>query len=88
MLHKEEKTQIVEKFKIHKNDTGSPEVQIALLTKRIESLNIHLQTNKKDHSSRRGLIKMVGKRKRLLNYVSGQDMVRYKKIIEELGLRK
>lgn len=88
MLPKGEKTQIMEQFKIHKNDTGSPEVQIALLTKRIESLNTHLQTNKKDHCSRRGLIKMVGKRKRLLNYVSQQDTNRYKKVIEQLGLRK
>lgn len=88
MLPKGEKAQIVEQFKIHKNDTGSPEVQIALLTKRIESLNTHLQTNKKDHHSRRGLIKMVGKRKRLLNYVSQQDTDRYKKVIEQLELRK
>ena len=84
----EEKTRIVGDFKIHEKDTGSPEVQIALLTKRINELNEHLQTHKKDHSSRRGLLKMVGKRNSLLKYLTRQDRTRYQQIIQKLGLRK
>lgn len=87
-LVKEEKEKVIEKYKIHENDTGSPEVQIAILTKKINKLNEHLKVNKKDHHSRRGLVIMVGKRKRLLEYLKNNDMSRYKKVIKELGLRK
>jgi small subunit ribosomal protein S15 len=87
-LVKEDKKKVIEKFKTHENDTGSSEVQIAILTKKINRLNEHLKVNKKDHHSRRGLVIMVGKRKRLLGYLKNNDIARYKKIIEELGLRK
>ncbi|HEY4695349.1 MAG TPA: 30S ribosomal protein S15 [Candidatus Hydromicrobium sp.] len=87
-LVKEDKKKVIEKFKTHENDTGSSEVQIAILTKKINRLNEHLKANKKDHHSRRGLVIMVGKRKRLLGYLKNNDIARYKKIIEELGLRK
>jgi len=87
-LVKEEKKKVIEKFKTHENDTGSSEVQVAILTKKINKLNEHLKANKKDHHSRRGLVIMVGKRKRLLGYLKNNDINRYKKIIEELGLRK
>lgn len=87
-LVKEDKKKVIEKFKTHENDTGSSEVQIAILTQKINRLNEHLKTNKKDHHSRRGLVIMVGKRKRLLEYLKNNDMGRYKKIIKELGLRK
>ena len=84
----DDKTQIVTDFKIHDKDTGSPEVQIALLTRRINELNEHLKTHKKDHSSRRGLLKMVGKRNSLLKYLTREDRTRYQQIIGRLGLRK
>jgi small subunit ribosomal protein S15 len=84
----EQKTQILSDFKIHEKDTGSPEVQIALLTKRITELTEHLKTHKKDHSSRRGLLKMVGKRNSLLKYLTREDRSRYQQIIGRLGLRK
>ena len=84
----EAKTQIVSDFKIHDKDTGSPEVQIALLTRRITELTEHLKTHKKDHSSRRGLLKMVGKRNSLLKYLTREDRTRYQQIIGRLGLRK
>ena len=84
----EEKTQIVSEHKIHEKDTGSPEVQIALLTKRITELTEHLRTHKKDHSSRRGLLKMVSKRNSLLKYLTREDRTRYQQIIGKLGLRK
>ena len=84
----EEKTQIVSDYKTHENDTGSPEVQIAILTKRINELTEHLKTHKKDHSSRRGLLKMVGKRNSLLKYLTREDRTRYLNIIGRLGLRK
>ena len=84
----EEKTQIVSDFKIHDKDTGSPEVQIAILTKRINELTEHLRTHKKDHSSRRGLLKMVSKRNSLLKYLTREDRTRYQQIIGKLGLRK
>ena len=84
----EAKTQIVTDFKTHEKDTGSPEVQIALLTKRITELTEHLKTHKKDHSSRRGLLKMVGKRNSLLKYLTREDRTRYQQIIGKLGLRK
>jgi len=87
-LVKEEKKEVINKFKIHENDTGSSEVQIAILTKQINRLNDHLKENKKDNHSRRGLVMMVGRRKRLLGYLKDNDISRYKKIIKELGLRK
>ncbi|KXG76918.1 30S ribosomal protein S15 [Fervidicola ferrireducens] len=87
-LDKEAKRDIIEKFKIHENDTGSPEVQIAILTERINQLTEHLKVHKKDHHSRRGLLKMVGKRRALLNYLKKKDLERYKNIIEKLELRK
>ena len=83
-----DKKPIIEKFGRKENDTGSPEVQVALLTARINHLNEHLQTHKKDHHSRRGLLKMVGQRKGLLNYIRNKDVVRYRELIAELGLRK
>ncbi len=82
------KQEIIERFKLHDTDTGSPEVQIALLTKRISNLTEHLKVHKKDHHSRRGLLIMVGKRRRLLNYVKKKDINRYRNIIKALGLRK
>ena len=88
MLTKQKKQEIVNDFEIHEGDTGSPEVQIALLTKRINELTEHLKTHRKDHASRRGLLKMVGTRSALLKYVSKQDINRYKQIISRLGLRK
>jgi small subunit ribosomal protein S15 len=88
MLTKQEKTKIIDDFETHQADTGSPEVQIALLTERINSLTEHLRTHPKDHSSRRGLLKMVGARAALLKYVSRKDLKRYQTIISRLGLRK
>ena len=84
----EEKTKLIEKFKLHEGDTGSPEVQVALLTHRITYLTDHLKTHKKDHHSRRGLLKLVGQRRRLLNYVKNKDVQRYRNVIETLGLRR
>ena len=84
----EEKTKILNEYKIHEKDTGSPEVQIAILTKRINELTEHLRTHKKDHSSRRGLLKMVSKRNSLLKYLTREDRTRYQQIIGKLGLRK
>jgi small subunit ribosomal protein S15 len=84
----EPKSKILQDFKIHEKDTGSPEVQIALLTNRITELTEHLKTHKKDHSSRRGLLKMVGKRNSLLKYLTREDRTRYQQIISRLGLRK
>lgn len=80
--------EVVEKYRRHENDTGSPEVQIALLTNQIQQLTEHLKTHKKDHASRRGLLKMVGARSSLLKYLTRTDRERYQKIIESLGLRK
>ncbi len=88
MLTKEEKGQIVHDFETHDGDTGSPEVQVAILTKRINDLTEHLKIHKKDHSSRRGLLKMVGTRSALLRYVRENDVKRYQAIISRLGLRK
>jgi small subunit ribosomal protein S15 len=82
------KIEIIEQFKKHEGDTGSPEVQIALLTNRINHLNEHLKIHKKDHHSRRGLLMMVGKRRGLLNYLMAKDIERYRSIVEKLGLRK
>ena len=87
-IDSQEKQRIVSEFRTHEKDTGSPEVQIALLTTRINELNEHLQTHKKDHSSRRGLLKMVGKRNSLLKYLTREDRARYQQIIGKLGLRK
>ena len=84
----EEKQQIIKDFAVHANDTGSSEVQIAILTKRINSLTSHMQSNKKDFSTRRGLLIMVGRRNRLLTYVRNQNMDKYKDLIARLGLRK
>ncbi len=83
-----EKEKIIEKFRIHENDSGSPEVQIALLTGRITSLTEHFKEHKKDLHSRIGLIKMVNRRRRLLNYLLKKDVTRYQNVIKELGLRK
>ena len=88
MLTKQEKDKVIDDFEIHEGDTGSPEVQIALLTKRINDLTEHLKIHRKDHSSRRGLLKMVGTRAALLKYVKGKDIKRYREIITRLGLRK
>ncbi len=87
-MDKAKKSQIIEEFKLHDGDTGSPEVQIAILTDRINHLNEHLKTHKKDHHSRRGLLMMVGRRRGLLNYLMKKDIERYRAIIEKLGLRK
>jgi small subunit ribosomal protein S15 len=84
----ENKTETINRFKLHEADTGSPEVQIALLTNRITHLTEHLKIHLKDHHSRRGLLVMVGKRRRLLNYVKNKDVYRYRSIIKELGLRR
>ena len=82
------KAEIVEKFKTHDGDTGSPEVQVALLTERINGLTDHFKSHKKDHHSRRGLLLLVSKRKRLLSYLKGRSVERYRALIKELGLRK
>ena len=87
-MDKDLKTQIIEQYKLHEGDTGSPEVQIAILTSRFNHLNEHLKQNKKDHHSRRGLLKMVGKRRGLLNYLKAKDIERYRSIIASLNLRK
>ncbi|MCQ2404874.1 MAG: 30S ribosomal protein S15 [Clostridia bacterium] len=88
MLLPEEKTAIMAEYATHEGDTGSPEVQIAVLTKRINDLTEHLKVHKKDHHSRRGLLKMVGHRRNLLNYLAKKDINRYRAIVEKLGLRK
>jgi small subunit ribosomal protein S15 len=85
---REDKESIIAKHAQHEGDTGSPEVQIALLTARISTLTEHLKTHKKDHHSRRGLLKMVGHRRRLLNYLQARDLERYRSLIKELELRK
>lgn len=82
-----DKDEVIERFRRHDGDTGSPEVQIALLTQRIQSLTSHLQQHRKDHHSRRGLLKMVGKRRRLLRYLRNEDVQRYRALVKELGLR-
>ncbi len=85
---KETKQEIIAKYKLHDSDTGSPEVQVAILTERINHLTEHLKMHKKDHHSRRGLLMMVGQRKGLLNYLMKKDINRYRDIIAKLGLRK
>ena len=87
-LLKEKKTDIIEKYRLHETDTGSPEVQIAILTERINQLSAHLKMHKKDHHSRRGLLKMVGQRRRLLNYLKDSDVERYRTILGQLNLRR
>ena len=87
-MTKEEKQLIIDTYKTHEGDTGSPEVQIAILTHRINTLTEHLKTNKKDHHSRRGLLKMVGHRRNLLGYLQQVDIERYRAIIAKLGIRK
>lgn len=84
----EVKTGIIEQYRTHESDTGSPEVQVALLTNRITELTEHFKTHSKDHHGRRGLLKLVGRRRRLLDYLKGQDLERYRSTIERLGLRK
>ena len=88
MITKEQKTTIIEQNKTHEGDTGSPEVQIAILTERINQLTEHLKVHKKDNHSRMGLFKMIGKRRRLLDYVAKNDIERYRAIIAKLGIRK
>ena len=88
MLATEKKQEIINSFKKHDSDTGSPEVQIAILTERITYLTEHFKIHKKDHHSRRGLLKLVGQRRRLLDYLKGKEVDRYKKVIEQLGIRR
>ena len=88
MLATEKKQEIINSFKKHESDTGSPEVQIAILTERITYLTEHFKIHKKDHHSRRGLLKLVGQRRRLLDYLKGKEVDRYKTVIERLGIRR
>lgn len=88
MLATEKKQEIINAYKTHDSDTGSPEVQIAILTERITYLTEHFKIHKKDHHSRRGLLKLVGQRRRLLDYLKGKELDRYKKVIERLGIRR
>ena len=88
MIQKEQKTAVIQNNRLHETDTGSPEVQIAILTERIAQLTEHLKVNKKDHHSRRGMLKMVGHRRNLLGYLQKIDIERYRAIIEKLNLRK
>ena len=88
VLTPEGKKEIIDRFKLHINDTGSPEVQVALLSNRINYLTDHFKIHKKDHHSRRGLLKLVGQRRKLLNYLKKTDVKRYQNIIKELGIRK
>lgn len=88
MLTTEERSTIIGEYRLHDKDTGSPEVQIALLSARIEYLTEHFKSHKKDHHSRRGLLKLVGQRRRLLNYIKDNDIERYRNVIKRLGLRK
>ena len=88
MLRKDEKTAVIEANRTHDTDTGSPEVQIAILTRRISDLTEHLKVHKKDNHSRRGMYKMIGKRRNLLNYLKKNDIERYRTVIDKLGIRK
>lgn len=88
MLATEKKQEIINNFKAHDGDTGSPEVQVAILTERITYLTEHFKVHKKDHHSRRGLLKLVGQRRRMLDYLKSRDVDRYKKLIERLGIRR
>jgi len=87
-LEKDAKRTIIEEFGLHESDTGSPEVQIALLTQRIVSITEHLKVHKKDHHTRRGLLMLVGQRRRLLDYIKNKDITRYRKLIKTLKIRK
>ncbi len=87
-LGKDEKDGVITSYRLHEQDTGSPEVQVALLSERIKQLQEHFKAHKKDHHSRRGLLKMVGQRRRLLNYLKKKDISRYREVIGRLGLRK
>ncbi|MHA6251251.1 30S ribosomal protein S15 [Oceanobacillus sp. CAU 1775] len=87
-ITQERKNELINEYKVHETDTGSPEVQIAVLTEDINLLNEHLRVHKKDHHSRRGLFKMVGKRRNLLNYLRNKDVIRYRDLIQKLGLRR
>lgn len=87
-VEQEKKSELVQKFKTHETDTGSPEVQVALLSERINMLTEHFKTHKKDHHSRRGLLMLVGKRRRILDYIKRTDVERYRALIAELGLRR
>ena len=87
-LTKEEKGAIIGAYRLHANDTGSPEVQIAILSEKISYLTEHFKIHSKDHHSRRGLLRMVGKRRRLLDYLKAKDVIRYRTVIERLGMRK
>ena len=88
MVHTERKSVLVQKYRTHEKDTGSPEVQVALLSERINQLTEHFKTHKKDHHSRRGLLKLVGRRRRFLNYLQRNDLEGYRALIKELGLRR
>jgi small subunit ribosomal protein S15 len=88
MLSKDRKTEIIDRFKKHEGDTGSAEVQIGILTEQINVLTEHLKTHSKDHHSRRGLLQMVGRRRRLLNYLQREDVERYRTVVKDLGLRR
>lgn len=88
MLSSEKRKEVIDNYRLHEKDTGSPEVQIALLSARIEYLTEHFKTHKKDHHSRRGLLKLVGQRRRLLDYMKKKDVERYRSIIQQLGIRK
>jgi small subunit ribosomal protein S15 len=87
-MTKDEKNRLIKKYAVHEGDTGSAEVQVALLTERINGLTGHFEKHKKDHHSRRGLLKMVGRRRRLLNYLRKKDVERYRRLVDELGLRR
>ncbi|UOQ43012.1 30S ribosomal protein S15 [Halobacillus salinarum] len=87
-ITQERKNELINEYKTHESDTGSPEVQIAVLTEQITNLNEHLRVHKQDHHSRRGLLKMVGKRRNLLNYLRNKDITRYRELIKSLGLRR
>ncbi|GAB3070058.1 30S ribosomal protein S15 [Salinicoccus sesuvii] len=87
-ITQERKNELIQEYRTHESDTGSPEVQIAVLTAEITALNDHLRTHKKDHHSRRGLLKMVGRRKNLLTYLRNNDIQRYRELIQRLGLRR
>lgn len=88
MLDSEKRKEVINNFQLHEVDTGSPEVQVALLSARIEYLTEHFKMHKKDHHSRRGLLKLVGKRRRILDYLKKKDLERYRSVIQRLGLRK
>ena len=87
-LTKEAKQEIIDKFRLHQEDSGSPEVQIALLTEKIRYLTDHFKVHKRDHASRRGLLRMVGQRRRLLDYLKATEVERYRRVVKDLGLRR